>query len=204
MSLTPRQAKLRAVLDQRLGWVSCAVESLFHRHNTSAILRTCDVMGVHQVHQVQGHFSPSTGAAKGSERWLEILRHPSPEEAVRAIKDAGCALWVADLAEPSVPPEEVPLDRPVCLWLGAELVGVSPVAREAADGVVTIPMYGLAQSLNVSVSAALVLRPVCRRARALGQRALLSEARREEVWARWMQRERAARRGMEARSAEGG
>ena len=65
-------------------------------------------------------------------------------------------------------PEAIPVDRPVCLWFGAELVGVSDAARAAADGVVQLPMMGFAQSLNVSVAAALALRPVADAARRLG------------------------------------
>jgi len=200
--VTPRQVRLRAVLDRRLGHVRCAVEAVFHRHNVSAILRTADALGIHGVHLVQGHFTPSSGAAKGAERWLELYRHPSAEEAMQSIRDAGYALWVADLASPPVPPEAVPLDRPVCLWFGAELAGVCPAVREAADGVVTIPMHGLAQSLNVSVSAALVLRAVAERARAMGACALLSDAERERVWARWMAKEEAMGRGVAIRAGE--
>ena len=54
---------------------------------------------------------------------------PSATEAIAALREAGCAIWVADLADDSVTPEQLPLDRPVCLWFGAELVGVTPEAR---------------------------------------------------------------------------
>src|SRR5687767_4376598 len=136
---------METVLSQRLGHVRCAVEAVYHRHNVSAILRTCDSLGLHRVHLVGAPGRDvSRGAARGAERWLELCTHPDPADAIRAIREAGCRLYVADLGERSVPPEEVPLDRPVCLWFGAELVGVSEVARAAADGVVTVPMRGMA------------------------------------------------------------
>jgi hypothetical protein len=123
------------------------------------------------------------------------------EQAVQAIRDAGVSLWVADLDDRGVPPDEVPVDRPICLWMGAELEGVSPVAREAADGIVTLPMHGFAQSLNVSVAAALCLRPLAEHARTLGDRALLPAPEREAIWAAWMAREEAARAGLAARAS---
>lgn len=154
------------VLRDRLGHVRCAVEHLHHRHNASAILRTCDALGIHRVHLVgDRHFAPSQGASRGAYRWLELYRHRHASEAIAAIRAAGCRLYVADLADDAVAPRAVPLDQPVCLWFGAELAGVCDEARDEADGVVTIPMRGMAQSLNVSVATALALEPVAERAR---------------------------------------
>lgn len=186
-----RLGRIRAALDARLHHVSIAVEALYHRHNVSAVLRTADAMGLHRVHLVEGHFKAVRGASRGAERWLELHHHADPTAAVEAIRSAGYRIWCADLADDGVPPEEVPLDHPVCLWFGAELVGVSPIAREAADGVVTVPMRGFAQSLNVSVAAAVTMRPVAERARARGEDALLPPDEREAVWKRWLDREEA-------------
>ena len=99
-------------------------------------------------------------------------------------------------------PEAVPVDAPVCLWFGAELVGVSPVAREAADGVVQLPMYGFAQSLNVSVAAALVLRPVAEAARRLGPAAGLPEGERRRILSAWLTREHGIVQGIRVRGGE--
>lgn len=184
-----RAARLRRALDQRLDRVCVAIEAVYHRHNVSAILRTCEAMGVHRVHLVEGHFATSRGPARGAERWLELVRHRSPEAAIEVLKSQGYAVWIADLAERPVPPESVPVERPVCLWFGAELVGVSAAARAAADGVVTVPMRGLAQSLNVSVACALTVRPVAERARALGEAALLPLATRDALFAEWLARD---------------
>jgi tRNA (guanosine-2'-O-)-methyltransferase len=184
-----RDDRMRQVLERRLGRVRCAVEAVYHRHNVSAILRSCDAFGIHHVHVVGGE-GGATGPARGAERWLAIHPHATAAEALAALREAGCDVWVADLADgPTVVPERVPLDRPVCLWFGAELLGVSAEARAAARGVVTVPMAGMAQSLNVSVAAAVVLRPVADRARALGAGALLPEAERAATLAAWRARD---------------
>ena len=184
-----RLERMRSVLDGRLQHVAVALEALYHRHNVSAVLRTADALGLHRVHLVEGHFKAVRGAARGAERWLELHHHSEPADAVRAIQASGYRVWCADFDENAVTPEQVPLDEPVCLWFGAELVGVSPEAREAADGIVMIPMHGFSQSLNVSVAAALTMRPVAERARLLGAHAFLPEAEREALWAMWMERE---------------
>lgn len=183
--MSERSEKMARVAADRLRHVRCAVEHTFHRHNASALLRSADAFGLLDVHLIGPRFEPSKGPASGAARWLRLHEHATAEQAIEALKAAGVALWVADLASPPVPPEEVPLDRPVCLWFGAELVGVSEVARAAADGVMTLPMMGMCQSLNLSVAAAASLYVVTRRARALGPQALLTPAEREALLAAW-------------------
>jgi tRNA (guanosine-2'-O-)-methyltransferase len=181
---------MRQVLGQRLAHVHCAVEAVYHRHNISAILRTCDALGVHTVHLVGGgDLRVSKGPARGAERGLDVRLHADATAALAWLAGAGVDVWVADLADPAVPPEAVPLERPVCLWFGAELVGVSETASAAAKGVMTIPMRGMAQSLNVSVAAALGLRGVTERARALGPRAFLPTDLVEATVAGWVRRD---------------
>jgi tRNA (guanosine-2'-O-)-methyltransferase len=185
-----RRARAREVLEARMGWLRCAVEAVYHRHNVSAILRTCDSLGLQHVHLVEGHLQPVGGAARGADRWLDLHWEPSGPEAVARLQAEGFAVWVADFAEDPVPPEAIPIDRPVCLWMGAELQGVHPEVRARADGVMTIPMRGFSQSLNVSVAAAMALYALATRIReAHGRAALLSDAEREALWERWMHRE---------------
>lgn len=201
MATVSRFQRMQEVLGRRLGHVRCAAESLYHRHNVSAVLRTCESLGMQHVHLVGEEFQATRGASRGAERWLSLHRHATAEQAIEAIRQAGFALWVADLADDAVAPETVPLDRPLCLWVGAELEGVSEVAREAADGVLTVPMRGFTQSLNVSVAAALALRPVAERVRALGEAALLAPSEREAILRAWVEREDPHGAAIEARAA---
>lgn len=193
MSNDRRQARQVEVVSQRLRHVCCAAEHLHHRHNVSAVLRTADSVGIHHIHIVGStRFKPARGPSKGAGHWLQLHHHATVTEAIQAIKEAGYALWVADFADPPVPPSEVPVDRPVCLWFGAELVGVSPEARAAADGIVTIPMRGFAQSLNISVAAALTMHTVAERARQQhGDAALLTPEDRHDLLAAWFRRDEA-------------
>jgi len=199
--LPRRQQRMAQVLSQRLGWVACAIEAVHHRHNVSAILRTCDALGVHGVHLVEGQrFRPSKGATRGAERWLDLRRHDDPVAAIGTLKSEGYAVYVADLADDAYTPADLPLDRPVALWFGAEHNGVSPEATAAADGVVMLPMHGFAQSLNVSVAAALVLQQVAARARVRPE-ALLDPTEQARWLQRWIDREDQLRTGIAARQS---
>lgn len=196
MTSDRRRQRMTDVLARRLISVHCVVEALHHRHNISAILRTCDALGIHHVHLVAGRrFKVSQGTARGAERWLQLHRHPTADGAIEALRAEGLRIYVADLADDAVTPETVPLDEPVALWFGAELVGVSDEARAAADGVVKLPMYGFAQSLNVSVAAALALRPVAERVRATG-RGGMPPAQQDDLLEAWLDRDDVLRRGI--------
>lgn len=191
MVVSNRYARFAEVLAHRTPWVRCAVEHVHHRHNTSAMLRTADALGLHHVHLVgDEHFRPSPGPSRGAARWLNLHHHRTTSQAIEALQAEGVAIWVADLNAPPVPPSRVPVDRPVCLWFGAEALGVSEEARAAADGVVTIPMHGFAQSLNVSVAAALILHVVTERARDAHGDAILLPPDTQRAWlSDWIARE---------------
>ena len=184
-----RESRIRDAVNQRLSRVSIALEAVYHRHNISAILRTADSLGIGDVHLISGRYRPAKGAGRGAERWLDIHKHRTAVNAIAEIKSQGRALYIADLSENSITPSEVPTNQPLTLWFGAELVGVGQEAREAADGVVSVPMLGLAQSLNVSVAAAMVMQTVALSCRAQGPEALLSAAEKEKLLNRWFARE---------------
>jgi len=188
-SLLPRRvARMLDVLDRRTGSVVLVVEAVRKRHNVSAILRTADAFGLHEVHLVTGGFRPSSGAARGSERWLHLVRHPTPAACAADLRARGFRLFVADLGDASWTPETVPVDRPLALLFGSELTGVSPEARALADGAVHVPMHGFVESLNVSVAAALVTRSVAERRRAVAGADLDPASRRAALEA-WLRRE---------------
>ena len=166
------------LLPRRLNGVTVVGEAIHRRHNMSAILRSAEGFGVHEAHLVCNSFKPSIGAAKGSERWMELTLHKTTTDCVSVLRERGFKLYVCDLDDDAVAPWDVPVDQPIALLFGAELAGVSDEARELADGFVKIPMVGVTQSLNVSAAAAVVLNHVCERRRAIpGAIGITGEAR---------------------------
>lgn len=194
-----RIARITAALDRRLGSVVAVCEAVRRRHNVSAILRSAEAFGVHEVHLVTQGFRPVRGAARGAERWVLRRRFDHVEDSVRDLRARGFRVYVADLSPGAFSPESLPIDAPLALIFGSEMRGVSPRARELADGVLQVPMHGLTESLNVSVSAAIALRTISERRRALVG-ADLDPAERTRFLSAWLEEEAAALRGFLART----
>lgn len=200
VSVTPeRMARVQAAVAARLGSVVAVVEAVHRRHNTSAILRSCESFGVHEVHLVTGGFVPAAGAARGAERWVHMRSFPDIHQSLQELKGRGFRILVADFIEPHWSPDEAPLDKPVAVVFGSEVRGVSDEARSYADGAITIPMHGLTASLNVSVSAAVILHRLTERRRAAGGPDL-DPAEQQRFVDRWFEEETTGRKGWEMRT----
>jgi tRNA (guanosine-2'-O-)-methyltransferase len=196
-----RRERVRRVLAERLASVVVIIESVRRRHNTSAILRTAEAFGLHEVHLVTGSFRPARGASRGAERWLELHRHPEVGPCIAGLQARGFRVLVADLADDSFTPETVPVDQPIAILFGSETAGVSDEARALADGVITVPMDGLTESLNVSTAAACLISRVAQRRRAAFGPDLEQE-RQDAFYGDWVNRESEARAGARARTEE--
>ncbi len=191
------------MLAGRLGSVVVILEAVHRRHNASAILRSCECFGVHEVHLVTKGFKPSKGAARGSERWLEVRRWDSTDAAVEALRARDFKIYVADLMDEVHSPDTLPIAGNVAILMGAELTGVSDRARALADGAICVPMHGLTESLNVSVAAACILQRLTERKRAAVGGGDLSTERQTDFFERWRVRELEVKQGMLARMRDG-
>lgn len=164
--MTPeRYAKIRRVLSLRQPTLSVLMDEVNKPHNLSAILRTCDAVGVIRAHAVpprnalaQHGSVPTFGATSGSaDKWVEVQTHPDAALAVRALQAQGFQVLATHLSDASVDYRAPDYTRPTCVLLGAEKWGVSSEAAQAADANIVVPMMGMVQSLNVSVAAATIL-----------------------------------------------
>ena len=159
--MTPeRYAKIRRVLSLRQPTLTVLMDEVNKPHNLSAILRTCDAVGVIQAHAVppRNGSVPTYGATSGSaDKWVGVQTHQDAVGAVRAMQAQGVQVLATHLSEKSVDYRTPDYTRPTCVLLGAEKWGVSDEAAAAADINIVIPMMGMVQSLNVSVAAATIL-----------------------------------------------
>lgn len=199
-----RKERVARMLAQRLQSLVVVCEAIHRRHNVSAILRSAECFGVHEVHLVTGAFRPSRGAARGAENWLELHRHERTTDCLLALRARGFRVLVADLGGEAFTPETAPVDRPLALVFGAEHDGVSDEARALADGAVTVPMRGLTESLNVSVAAACVLQRISERRRALVGEGDLEPDRQRAFFDAWQAAEEEEKAGRRARLGEAG
>jgi len=154
-----RQARLDAVLARRQPDLTVFAENLHKPRNFSAMVRSCDAVGVNEIHAYQEDSGLRThwNTSQGAEKWMRVRTHGSPQDACRHLKSRGFKLFAAHLSDAALDYREVDYTQPVALVLGTELFGVRDSTLSLVDHQVTIPMMGVTQSLNVSVACAVVL-----------------------------------------------
>lgn len=169
--MTPqRYRRIRRVLDYRQPDLTVVLDQVNKPHNLSAILRSCDAAGVLRAHAV----APEEGlpvfhaSSAGSAKWVDLQAHSSVGEALPRLREQGMQILMAHDGPGAVDFREPDYTRPTAVVLGAELFGPSAPALEASDRFITIPMLGMAESLNVSVAAALILYEAQRQRQAAG------------------------------------
>lgn len=139
--------------------LTVCLEQVHKPHNVSAIIRTADAVGVHQVHAVWPTTRMRTlvSSAAGSNSWVSVKTHPTIGDAVGHLKAQGMQILATNLSARAVDFREVDYTRPTCVLLGQEKTGITEEAQALADQDIVIPMIGMVQSLNVSVASALIL-----------------------------------------------
>lgn len=169
--MTPeRFRRLRSVLLRRQPDLTVLMERVNKPHNFSAILRSCDAVGVLEAHAVhpEGGVAIHHDTAAGATRWVRVHSHPDVASATDRLRARGFQILAAHLSDEAVDFRRADFTRPTAVMMGAELFGVSEQGLEGADGYVTIPMQGFVESLNVSVAAALLLFEAMRQREAAG------------------------------------
>jgi tRNA (guanosine-2'-O-)-methyltransferase len=169
-ALTPmlteaRRLRIEEVAARRTLAVTPVLENVTDPHNTSAILRSADAFGLHRVHVITNlrTLTATRKVAKGTERWLDLVRHPSAESCAARLRADGFRIYVASM-DGDACPEDLADRGPVAVVFGNEQTGASAAMRAAADGAFAIPMHGFVESLNVSVAAAITLYTLARKA----------------------------------------
>ncbi|CAI1978567.1 tRNA (guanosine(18)-2'-O)-methyltransferase TrmH [Serratia plymuthica] len=139
--------------------LTVCLEQVHKPHNVSAIIRTADAVGVHQVHAVwpTSRMRTLVSSAAGSNSWVNVKTHRTISDAVTHLKDQGMQILATHLSARAVDFREVDYTRPTCVLLGQEKTGITEEALALADQDIIIPMIGMVQSLNVSVASALIL-----------------------------------------------
>lgn len=200
---------LRRTLAMRTRYMTILTENTFHPQNASALVRHCEAFGVQDLHTVETmcRFDPSVNIVRGTDKWIDIIRHDSTEEAIASLKASGYRIVATTPHRESCTPETFDVEKGrFCLVFGTEHAGVSPQIISAADEFLRIPMCGMVESLNVSASAAILIYMLSQRMRLSDVAWRLSETERSEVMFRWvMSSVRDARRILERRfGAESG
>ena len=172
-----RRDRIEEVLRARVKSVHLASESPSDLYNALAMIRTAEAMGVSHMHlvNVEGKARVGKRTTAGAARWAELAYHRSLSDFLPAIREQGLLL-VGATVDGELLLEQMPCDKPICVVFGNEQRGLSKEMAAACDFCYRIPMYGMTESYNLSVSAALTLQDILRRKRELlGQDGDLSE-----------------------------
>ncbi len=158
LATAARRERLRTVIDARLSSVTVLMDAPHDPHNGGAVLRSCDAFGVQRLCVVPRTepFAISTTVTRGSEKWVDVELYRNPPEAVRALEAAGFVL-VSTHPEGTLVPEDLATIPKLALVLGNERDGIREELEAAATHTVRVPMRGFVESLNMSVSAAILL-----------------------------------------------
>jgi tRNA (guanosine-2'-O-)-methyltransferase len=168
-----RQARIDQVLNHRQPDLTVVLENVHDLHNVSAVLRSCDAVGVLKIHTIytvedppETAFARTTSASAA--KWVEVEQHDSIAGCYQKLREQGLTIVATALAPDSVDLYEQDLSTPTALVFGNEMRGISDEAAELADRLLSIPMVGMVQSLNISVACAVVLYEAMRQRRAKG------------------------------------
>ena len=157
--LPERFNKIKNVLNKRIENLTVLVEAVSKPHNLSAILRTCDAAGVFNANFICAKDQVKTfnSTAQGSQKWVNLINHPTSSAAILSLKKKGFKLFGTSLNSQSRDYRELDYSSNTCFVLGAEKWGLSETLINEVDESIFIPMSGMVQSLNVSVAASILL-----------------------------------------------
>lgn len=182
----PRRERIEAVLDGRMRGVQVALEEPTDPHNAAAVVRTAEALGVLGVHVIGAEPGAlhARSTTQGAYHWVSTRHHPDLATFLHDVRGECSIIAGADMEGP-VTVDELPVDEPLLLLFGNEQRGLSDEARAACDVQFRIPMFGMSQSLNLSVSAAISLYDVTTRRRALAGKTDLTPDDRARLRARY-------------------
>lgn len=155
------------VLKNRTKHFTIAMEDVFQLHNTSAVMRSCEVFGIQELNVIEQKFGKSIDKeiAMGAEKWVDINRFSSIQDCITNLKGKGYQIIATTPHNDSCLLHEFDITKPSALFFGTERDGLSDEVMQQADGFLKIPMVGYTESLNISVSAAIIIQDVTNRLR---------------------------------------
>lgn len=184
--MTPeRHQRILAMLNKRQPDLTVCMEGVHKTHNLSAVVRTCDAIGVSDVHAVWKNETMRVGggSAAGSQQWVDVHDYNNVSDAIAVLKAQNMQVLVTNLSASSVDFRAIDYTKPTAIILGQEKFGATPEAISMADHEIIIPMVGMVQSLNVSVACAVTLYEAQRQREAAGmyEKATISEEIRQKL-----------------------
>jgi len=164
-----RKELLEKTIEERTKHITVVLEDIYQPQNASAVLRTCDVFGVQDVHIIENEneYNVNPRVVHGASKWINLHKYNQKEhntlDCIQQLKKNGYKIYGTTPHTNDCLIQDLPIDNKVALLFGTEMNGISEIAKDNVDGFVKIPMYGFTESLNISVSAAISLFEITKR-----------------------------------------
>lgn len=189
-----RKATFHRVLEERTRHFTVVLEDIYQPHNSSAVIRSCDIFGVQDVHVIQNKYSSkvSRHVAKGSQKWLGIKKYnksaTNTQDCLDDLRNDGYQIIATTPHNESCFLHEFDITKKSAFVFGVEKEGVSEYTMNQADGFLKIPMVGFTESLNISVAAAIILQDITTKLRASNIEWQLTTKEKEVLYFDWVQK----------------
>src|SRR5450432_1909349 len=186
-----REERLKNVLQKRQNDLTVVLENVFDPHNISAVMRTCDAVGIQDIHvlntTISKHKKWGARSSSSAAKWLTIHQHTDAVECFATLRKKYPLILTTHLSSSAISLYEIDFTRPVALVFGNEHDGVGKEIRDLADGNFVIPQVGMIRSLNISVACAVSLYEAFRQKQAAAhyENIKIPNTEYEKLWKEW-------------------
>ena len=162
-----RKEGFKRVLQNRTKHFTIAMEDVYQLHNTSAVMRSCEVFGVQELNVIEQKFGKRIDKeiALGAQKWVDVNRFATIQSCIDDLKGKGYQIIATTPHNDSCLLQDFDISKPSAIFFGTEKLGLSEEVMQQADGFLKIPMVGFTESLNISVSAAIIIQDLTARLR---------------------------------------
>lgn len=188
-----RLKRFYEIIENRTRYITIVLEDIYQPHNASAVLRTCDCLGIQDVHIIENKnkYTINPDVALGASKWLNLFKYNKNEfntvDAINYLKNNDYRIIATTPHSKDVELQELDLENgKIALLFGTELTGLTQKAIDNADEYLKIPMYGFTESFNISVSAAIIIHHLIYKIKNSTIRWKLSKKEKKDILLQWL------------------
>lgn len=182
-----RKEKFEEVLSQRTRHFAIALEDIYQSHNANAVIRSADCFGIQDIYTIEtiNDFLPSKGVSKGAVKWINHTKYNNFPNAYKGLRTKGYQIVACTPHTNDCTLSDFDFTKKSVFFFGAEKEGISKQTIDEADVFLKIPMQGFTESLNISVSAAIILQDLTDKLRLSNTKWQLSEEEKDVLRLEW-------------------
>ena len=182
-----RKQRFLEIISQRTNHFTVAMEDVFQMHNTSAVVRTCEVFGVQQAHSIEGRYGKRLDEkiAMGAQKWVDVFRYDDTQKCIDTLREKGYQIVATTPHKDAYLLNDFDISKKSAFFFGTEKEGLSEKVLAQADTYLKIPMVGFTESLNISVAVAIVLQQLTDKLRRSNIKWQLTEEEHYRILEQW-------------------